>query len=439
MQEQIDFLIIGGEVLTQNSQRERIQNGAVAVKGSKIVAVGSQEDLQARFQAKELVDATGKVILPGLVNAHTHAAMTIFRGIADDIPLEPWLQTIWPLELKFANDVNVALGSEMAFAEMIRGGTTTAADMYWHYQAATDVAKKVGFRLFNGIGAIDILDNESKESLETRTRDYIETYQGDELIRPCVQVHATYTVSRETLLLVKKLAQEYGVVFVTHASESRAELKDVLEKTGKTPIHYLEELGMLGRQTLLAHGVHLDDEEIQMLAKRKVSIAHCPSSNLKLGSGIARVADLVAAGVNVAIGTDGCASNNDLDMWEEMHLTALIQKGVRHDPTVLPAEQVLYMATMGGAIALNLDDRIGSLEVGKQADLIIMDFDSLHLTPVYDVVSHLVYAAKASDVEATMINGRWMMREKRLITIDEAQVKDAVPQLVEKMKAEVQG
>ncbi|KPL70013.1 hypothetical protein ADN00_18275 [Ornatilinea apprima] len=435
MGEAVDILVVGGEVLTQNAARERIKDGAVAIRESKIIAVGSRNDLMARFEAKEVVDASGKVVLPGLVNAHTHAAMTLFRGIADDIPLEPWLQKIWPLEKKYADAPNVALGSELAFAEMVRGGTTTAADMYWHYQAAAQAAKKVGFRLFTGIGAIDVLDNESKDSLERRTREFLEEYKKDELIRPCVQVHATYTVSRETLLLVKRIVEEYGAVFVTHASETRVEVEDVTQKTGKTPIHYLEELGLLGRRTLLAHGVHLTDEEIRLLAERKVSIAHCPSSNLKLGSGIARVADLLAAGVNMAIGTDGSASNNDLDMFEEMHLTALVQKGMKNDPTVLPAEQVLYMATMGGAIALNMDDEIGSLEAGKRADLILVGFEGLHVTPVYDAVSHLVFATKSADVEAVMINGRWVMRDQTLLTMDEAQLKADTRRLCAKMRA----
>lgn len=435
MGEAVDILVVGGEVLTQNAARERIKDGAVAIRESKIIAVGSRNDLMARFEAKEVVDASGKVVLPGLVNAHTHAAMTLFRGIADDIPLEPWLQKIWPLEKKYADAPNVALGSELAFAEMVRGGTTTAADMYWHYQAAAQAAKKVGFRLFTGIGAIDVLDNESKDSLERRTREFLEEYQKDELIRPCVQVHATYTVSRETLLLVKRIVEEYGAVFVTHASETRVEVEDVIQKTGKTPIHYLEELGLLGRRTLLAHGVHLTDEEIRLLAERKVSIAHCPSSNLKLGSGIARVADLLAAGVNMAIGTDGSASNNDLDMFEEMHLTALVQKGMKNDPTVLPAEQVLYMATMGGAIALNMDDEIGSLEAGKRADLVLVGFEGLHVTPVYDAVSHLVFATKSADVEAVMINGRWVMRDQTLLTMDEAQLKADTRRLCAKMRA----
>ncbi len=437
MQEQIDQLIVGGEILTQNSKGERIENGALAVSDDKIVAVGSREDIQARFQAKETLDASGKVVLPGLVNAHTHGAMTIFRGIADDIPLEPWLRKIWPLELKFATEENVALGTEIAFAEMIRGGTTTAADMYWHHQTIIDTAKKVGFRLATGIGVLEALYEENKEVLKNRICEYIETYQHDELITPCTLIHSTYTVGRETLLLVKQINQEYGVVFMTHAAESRSELKDVLEQTGKTPINYLEELGMLTSKSLLAHGVHLDDSEIRLLAERKTSIAHCPSSNLKLGSGIARVADLLANGVNVAIGTDGCASNNNLDMWEEMHLASLVQKGVNFDPTVLPSEQVLYMATMGGAIALNLDDKIGSLEAGKQADLIIVDLNGLHTTPVFDAASHLVFTSKASDVEATMIAGRWQMRDKRLLTIDEEGKKEEIRRLAEMIKQEL--
>lgn len=434
MQDRVDKLIIGGEILTQNAKRERILYGALAVDGDKIVAVGSQEDLQTRFQAEEIVNAGGKIILPGLINAHTHAAMTIFRGVSDDVPLEPWLQKIWPLEIQFATEENVALGTELAFAEMIRGGTTSAADMYWHHEVLVDTAKKVGFRLATGIGVLETLYNEDKAALEKRIRDYIEKYMGDDLITPCSLVHSTYAVSRATLLLIKKITEDYGVVLMTHAAESKAELENVFAQTGKTPIHYLEELGMLGRYTMLAHGVHLNDDEIRLLAEKQTSIVHCLSSNLKLGSGIARTADLLAGGVNVAIGTDGCASNNNLDMWEEMHMASLVQKGIKNDPTVMPAEQVLYMATMGGAIALNLDNKVGSLETGKQADLIIVDTGSLHFTPIYDAASHLVFTAQASDVEATMVAGRWLMREKKLLTIDEEGVKQETRSLAEKIK-----
>jgi len=416
--ENVDVLISGGIVITMDEQERVIPNGAVAVRGSKLHMVGTKEEVERVVHPEGTIDAAGAVILPGLVNAHTHAAMTLFRGLADDIPLKPWLGKIWPLELKYATAENVVLGSKLAFAEMISGGTTTAADMYWHFYEAAEAAKQVGFRLFTGTVALDAMDGETPESLGKNMRVFVDRYKGESLVVPCVQVHGTYTVSEETLLIAKEAAHESGAVFVTHASETRQEVEESLAQHGMTPVKYLDAIGLLNSKTLLAHCVYLDDDEISLLAHRGTSTVHCPSSNLKLGSGIARVSDLLKAGVNVAIGTDGAASNNDLNMWEEMRLAALLQKGVHLDPTVLPANQVLKMATIGGARALNLGDEIGSLEPGKRADLILVDLNSLNLTPMYDVVSHLVYAANAHDVCMTMIDGKIVYRNRELMTID---------------------
>ena len=305
--------------------------------------------------------------------------------------------------------------------------------MYWHFYESAEAAKQAGFRLFTGTVALDAMDGVSAESLGEHMRAFIERYKADPLVTPCVQVHGTYTVSEQTLLIAKAVAQECGVVFATHASETRQEVDEMVAQEGKTPIEYLNAQGVLTPKTLLAHGVHLKDDEIRMLAQKGTSIVHCPTSNLKLGSGIARVADLLDAGVNVAIGTDGVASNNDLNMWEEMRLAALLQKGVSFDPTVLPANQVLRMATMGGAKALNLQDEIGSLVPGKKADLIQVDLDSLNMTPMYDVVSHLVYAANSNDVRMTMINGKIVYQDQKLLTINEREVKSRIKALSAKM------
>ena len=431
--EKVDLLISGGIVVTMDQQDRIIPNGAVAIRGSRLHLIGSKEAVENAVHPARSIDATGTVILPGLVNAHTHAAMTLFRGLADDIPLKPWLDKIWPLELKYATAENVVLGSNLAFAEMMSSGTTTAADMYWHFYESAEAAKQAGFRLFTGTVALDAMDGVSAESLGEHMRAFIERYKADPLVTPCVQVHGTYTVSEQTLLIAKAVAQECGVVFATHASETRQEVDEMVAQEGKTPIEYLNALGMLTPKTLLAHGVHLKDDEIRMLAQKGTSIVHCPTSNLKLGSGIARVADLLDAGVNVAIGTDGVASNNDLNMWEEMRLAALLQKGVSFDPTVLPANQVLRMATMGGAKALNLQDEIGSLVPGKKADLIQVDLDSLNMTPMYDVVSHLVYAANSNDVRMTMINGKIVYQDQKLLTINEREVKSRIRALSAKM------
>lgn len=434
--EQVDYLIRGGTVITMDAAHTVYQNGAVAVRGPEIVKVGPAQEVERLVSARVVRQADNSVILPGLVNAHTHAAMTIFRGFADDIALEPWLGRIWPLELKYANAENVVLGTKLAFAEMIAGGTTTAADMYWHFPEAAQAAEETGFRFVTGIVALDALDGETPDSLRIRTREFLERYRRNPLVTPCVQVHGTYTVSRQTLEIAREAAEAYGAQFITHASETRREVADVVQQTGMTPIEYLHDLHLLGPHTLLAHGVHLRADEMQLIADSGASVVHCPTSNLKLGSGMAPVVELREAGVNLALGTDGAASNNDLNMWEEMRLAALLQKGLHNDPRVLPAQQVLEMATLGGARALNLQDQIGSLEVGKRADLIQVSLDAAHLTPVYDPLSHLVYAANAEDVCLTMIQGQVVYQDGKLLTLDEQSIKHQVRALSRKMASE---
>ncbi len=421
----VDLLIHSGIVVTMDQDERLYEDGAVAVRGTDIVMVGPSSSVQAQVTAHTTLDASGQVVLPGLVNTHTHAAMTIFRGLVDDIPLEPWLQKIWRVENEQADADNVRVGSELAFVEMIRSGTTTAADMYWHRDVTTEVARRVGFRLINGPSFIDFVgpDGIRPEERESLAREYLGRYQNDPLIGLCVQAHATYSVPTELLEKTGALAQEYDALFVTHASESAAEVATIQDRFGKTPLEYLDSLGLLGPRTLLAHCVHLRDDEIQLLAERSTSVAHCPESNLKIGAGIARISDMLKAGVNVGLGTDGAATNNDLDLWGEMHTAALLQKGVRQDPTAMPAPETFRMATIGGASALNLEDKIGSLEVGKRADVILVDFDQSHLIPLYDVYSHLVYAVNKADVRTVLINGQVVMRDRELLTLDEKTIK----------------
>ncbi len=416
-----DLLIRGGTVVTVDSQARVFEQGAVAVRGPDIVAVGPLDVVRAQVEAAAEMDATGMAVLPGLVNAHTHLAMTIFRGLVDDAPLDRWLERIWGMEKTYATAGNVRVGCLLAFAEMIRSGTTTAVDMYWHRDVATELARQVGMRLVNGPAFIDFVGPDGIEPARRMTlaREFLERYRNDPLIATCVQAHATYTVPPELLETTRDLMLEYDVPFVTHASETTSEVATVLERYGRRPVDHLDSLGLLGPKTVLAHGVHLQDEEIRRLAESGASVVHCPQSNLKTGAGIARVADLLQAGVNVALGTDGAASNNDLDLWGEMYFAALLQKGVRQDPTVVPARQALHMATMGGARALALQDRIGSLEPGKRADIILVDLDRPHLTPLYDVYSHLVYAVRAGDVRTVLIHGRPVMRDRVLLTINE--------------------
>ncbi len=433
----VDLLIYGGPVLTLDDEDRIYKDGAVAVQGAKIVDIGPQEEVRARVKAAEMLDAEGGVIMPGLVNAHSHVAMTIFRGLMDDVPLEKWLDRIWKMELAHATAENVRAGTELAFAEMIRGGVTTVSDMYWHRDVTTEVAAEIGFRLHNGPAFIDFEgpDGIQPENRLRLAREYIERYRDHPLIALAVQAHSTYSVPQELLEQCRMLMEEYGVTFVTHAAESATEVKTVQARFGKTPIELLDELGLLTSNTLLAHGVHLRDDEIELLAERGSTIVHCPESNLKLGSGVARVPDLLSAGVSVGLGTDGAASNNDLDMWGEMHTTALLHKGVREDPTVLPARDVLHMATSGSAQALDLEEAIGSLEVGKLADVILLDTDSLHATPIYDFYSHLVYSVNKHDVRTVLINGRLVMRDRELLTLDEAAAKARVQETKKKIKS----
>ncbi len=427
-QPEADLLILGGTVLTLDAKNHIYEEGAVAVAGEHIVAVGPAESVAEQVRAREVLEVSDTVIMPGLVNAHSHVAMTLFRGLADDMPLEAWLDRIWAMELAHATAANVRAGTALALAELIRGGTTTVSDMYWHRDVTTEVALEVGFRLHNGPVFLDFVgpDGIRPENRVQLAREYLERYRDHPLIACSVQAHSTYSVPRALLEQCWALGEEYGVTFVTHAAESAAEVATVQECYGRTPVELLDDLGMLGPRTLLAHGVHLRDDEIALLAERGTSIVHCPESNLKLGSGVARVPDLLGAGVNVGLGTDGAASNNDLDMWGELRTAALLHKGVRQAPTVLPARQVLRMATLGSARALGLHDEIGSLEVGKRADLILVDLDGLHLTPRYDVESHLVYAAGKHDVRSVLVNGRFLMRDGALLTLDEAEVKARV-------------
>ncbi len=434
--QKVDLLITGGTIVTMDDNGHIYEDGAIAVNGSDIVFVGSRQDALQKLSAKETLNATGKVIMPGLVNSHTHAAMTLFRGLADDMNLEPWLQRIWAVERQYITAKNIRTGSELAFAEMIRSGTTTAADMYWQRDVTTKVAQKTGFRLVCGPSFIEFTgpDGIRPEERETVAHKYLSRYQNDPLISTCVQVHATYSVPTPLLEKARDIALAYNAIFITHASESQTEVKTIIKRYGKTPIEYLESLGLLGPKTLLAHGVHLRDDEIQLLARRQTSIAHCPESNLKLGSGIARVADMLAAGVNVCLGTDGAATNNDLDMWGEMKTAALLQKGANLNPTLLPASTALQMATIAGARALGLADKIASLEVGKRADLILINFDQPHLTPLYNLYSHLVYSINKSDVETVLINGQFVMRNRQLLTLDEAAIKSKTRQIAKNIQ-----
>jgi 5-methylthioadenosine/S-adenosylhomocysteine deaminase len=433
-----DKLILHGLVVTMDERLTVWDDGAVAIAGAEIVAIGASAEWSARFMGPtvEVIDASGQLVMPGLINAHTHAADALFRGWVDDLALEPWLERLWIAERKFLRPETVRLGAQLAQAEMIRGGTTTALDMFWFPEVSAQVAREVGFRLMTGPVYFDFAepDNIPVEQRTARGREFLQAYQHDPLIIPCVTPHSTYTVSPSYLREAQALAGEFGVLLSTHASETTTEVRTVSQRYGQSPPRHLDQLGLLTERTVLAHCVHLPDDEIDLLAERQTVVAHCPMSNLKLGSGVAPLPKMRQSGVQTTLGTDGPVSSNDLDMWAAMRLAAVLHKGVQQNPTLLLAQEVVKMVTCDAARALGLDDKIGSLVPGKQADLILIDLNRPHLTPRYDIYSHLVYAVGRDDVATVLIQGRVVMRKRQLMTVDEPTVMAMVQDLAQEIK-----
>ena len=422
-----DTLITGATLLTMDPQRRIIEDGALGIRGEKIAFVGPRSELPETFEARETLDMPGKVLMPGLINTHGHIAMTLFRGFVHDVALEGWLAKIWKVEAQTVSAENVQAGVELAMVEMLRSGTTAAADMYFQFPTVCQTTSEAGFRLFNGPSFAVIPGFEQRKNVYYEAaHEMLDMVKDYPLVHPCVQAHSTYTASLAMLEEIARIKAERGLIFVTHAAESQGEMRQVRELYQQTPVEVLDKVGLLDRNTLLAHGVHLSDAELDLLAERGTSIAHCPQSNLKLSSGIARVAEMLKRGINVSLGTDGTASNNDLDLFHEAQTAALVQKGVSGDPTVLPAEEMVAMLTINGARSFGLEDKIGSLESGKLADLAVLDFESANLTPCYDLYSHLVYSTSPHDVRHTMVNGRWLMRDRKLLTLDEEAIKAKV-------------
>lgn len=410
---------------------ERIlEAGAVAVRAGKIVAVGTHEEL-AGCDATETIDATGRLLMPGLVNAHTHLADSLFRSLVEELPLEAWLERLWISEREFVSRESVELGARLSLAEMLRSGTTCALDMFWFPEAAADAALGAGFRLVTGPIFFDF-DGPDGVSVEDRTATgerWLERYAEEPLLTPCVQPHNALTVSPDGLRAARDLADRAGTLFHTHCSETATEVRQTIERFGHTPVAHLDELGILDARTVLAHCVHLDDDDFMRLRRAGAAVLHNPLSNLKLGSGIAPVARMLEEGIPVALGTDGPVSSNDLDMWTAMRFAGLLQRGVHMDPVITPALEIVRMATTVGAEALGLGDRVGRLAEGYRADLILIDLDRPHLTPMYDVYGHLVYTVGRDDVRSVMVDGRWVMRDRTLETIDEAAVLAEMEQL----------
>ncbi|MGQ9921720.1 MAG: amidohydrolase, partial [Desulfobacca sp.] len=403
----------------------------VALNGSTIAAVGQAATAADLPAASQYWDVAGRLIMPGLVNCHCHAAMTLFRGLADDLPLDQWLQQhIFPAEARWVDADFVYTGTLLAAAELIRGGVTTVADAYFCAHGARLALTQAGLRAVVAQGVIDFPAPgvpDPKENLQV-AQDFISSGQelADPRIISTLFCHAPYTCSAATLQAAKEVCRRLQLPFFLHVAETQGEVAQCRAQTGLTPVAYLDRLGVLDGQTVAVHGVWLSEADRELLTARQVKVCHCPESNLKLAAGIAPVPDLIRRGLDVGLGSDGAASNNNLDLWGEMASAARLQKVTAQDPTVLPARQVVEMATLAGARVLGLAEHIGSLTPGKEADLIILDLQQPHLTPLYDPYSHLVYAAGAADVVAVMVGGRWLLWERQLLSLDWPEIKHRV-------------
>ena len=422
----VDLVVRGGTIVTMDERGSLIEDGAVAVEHGRIVAVGRRADIEKSYTGRETIEARGRVVMPGLINGHTHIPMTLFRGLADDLDLNEWLtKYIFPAEGKNVTEDFVRVGARLGLAEMIRGGTTTYCDMYYFEDAIADETAKAGVRGVLGETVIDfpVADNKTHEEAMAYTEKYIEKWRGHALITPAIAPHAPYTVSEAHLKAVRDLSNRLRATIVIHVAETRKEVEDVTRDHAASPVAYLARIGFLYDRVIAAHTVHLTTEEIELLKRLGVGAVHNPQSNMKLASGVARVPEMLKADLSLGLGTDGAASNNDLDMWEEMDTAAKLHKLTTNDPRVVSAREVLGMATIRGARALHLERETGSLERGKRADLIVVDMDALNQTPMYNVYSHLVYATKAADVRTVVIEGRVVMRDRRLLTLDEESIK----------------
>jgi len=421
-----DTLIHDGTIVTCNPAFDIHPRGWVAVAGGRIHALGPVPVSGNLPAAREFLDARGGIVMPGLVNTHTHLPMTLFRGLADDLPLARWLNDyIFPAERSTVQPESVRWGTFLACAEMALSGTTTCCDGYFLEDAVAAAVRDVGLR---GVLAQGVIDhpapgvNDPAQNISVARKFIRSWHERGDRIRPSVFCHSPYTCGTDTIVRAKKLCDEFGLVFQIHTAETRWEHEHIQSIHGASPVGYLDRIGVLDERTLLVHCVSVNDADITVMAERGVKVSHNPESNMKLASGVAPVTKMLAAGVTVGLGTDGCASNNDLDLFQTMDLAAKLHKVMDRDPTALPAESTIRMATIEGARCLNLDREIGSIEPGKQADLIIIDTRAPHLTPIYHPASAVVYAAKGSDVRTVMVAGRLLVKDRQILTVDMDQV-----------------
>jgi 5-methylthioadenosine/S-adenosylhomocysteine deaminase len=424
----VDLIISGGTVVTMDAARTIIHDGSVAVRGDSIIAIGPSSEIEQHYSSAQVIDARGRLVLPGFINGHTHVPMTLFRGLRDDVTLDDWLRKyVFPAEAKNVTEDFVRWGTRLAAAEQIRAGVTTFADMYYFEDAVAEETKAAGMRGVLGETFIDFPapDNKSEAQMLAYTEKFLKRWQGDPLIRAAPAPHSIYTCSKKTLQDAAALARKYHAPILIHVAEMKKEWDDSEKQHGMSPVAYLNSIGVLGPDVVAAHCIYVDAADQKMLSEKHVGCVHNPSSNMMLASGVSPVPDMRTAGVAVGLGTDGPAgSNNDLDLMEEIDLAAKLAKITRMDPRALSAKDVVAMATIDGARALHMEKEIGSLETGKKADVVLISLDEPNAVPMYDIYSQIAYSLKASDVETLIIGGRVVMRDRKLLTVDEPAVID---------------
>jgi len=435
----IDLIIEGDYVVTMDDGGNVIADGALAIDGGLIIAMGSADEINTQYTANGHLPGDNRIVMPGLINGHSHAAMTLLRGVADDLGLLDWLTNyIFPAEVEFVDAEFVRIGTELACWEMIRGGTTTFVDMYYYPDIIAQVVESCGLRALVSATVIDQRSPDAENAADSLVKGmaFVDNWKGrNDRIMPIFGPHANYTLNVEQLVATRAAANDAGIPISIHMSESPYELEYSKQTYGTTSIELFESIGFLDGPTIGAHVVWPTEAEIGILAERRVGVIHNPTSNMKIASGISPVTDMLNAGVLVGLGTDGAASNNDLDMWEEMRLAAFLQKVDKMDPEVLSASTVLRMATSGGAEAVGLGDKVGSLSVGMRADVIQVSFDDVHFVPTYDVISHLVYVADEQDVASVTVNGKLLMRDGEFLTINTERVAKEATEIAARIQA----
>ena len=436
-----DLLIKDALIVTCDGSHSIIENGVMAVSQGKITAL-EQSDTRAaeNLSAKKIVSANGNIVMPGLINMHCHAADSLFRGLVENLPLEEWLGRVWIAEKAILTPETTYLGSVLGLAENLLSGSTTVMDMFWYPDETVKAAKDLGMRVSTGGIFFDLpgIGGRSQEDYISEADNFYQNHSSDDSVIPAILPHGSYTVSPQNLSEAKSMADQYGILFCTHAAETQAEQNDIKARYDNSVIRHLDKYKLLGETSVLAHCVHLDDTEISLLAQSKTNVVLNPMSNLKLGSGIAPVKAMHRAGINLTIGTDGAISGNDLDMWLAMRLTCGLAKGLNMEADALTAEQVLHMATISGAKALGKSDSLGSLEIGKNADFILVDINNSHSIPLFDPITHLVFGAGRSDVTDVFVSGKHVVENKKISGLDIEKIHEEVRQLAPSIKASLE-